>query len=90
MLVLSKLHQTLSTLCLDASKFQEVIDLACQGLNRLLGWNVAVLLYICKNDGALIVVKKLYIHMCAARDMPPLKREGNIPVEPILYLANTI
>jgi hypothetical protein len=26
--VLSKLHQTLSTLCLDASKVQEVIDLA--------------------------------------------------------------
>jgi hypothetical protein len=39
----------------------------CQGLNRLLGCNVGVLLYICKNDGALMAVK-LYIRLCAAHD----------------------
>jgi hypothetical protein len=32
------------------------------------------------NDGALRAVKKLYIYLYAARDMPPLKRERNIPV----------
>jgi len=40
----------------------------CQGLNRLLGWNVVYIGMFVRNDGALTVVKKLYICLSAARD----------------------
>jgi hypothetical protein len=41
--------------------------------------NVCIGVNICMNDGALRAVKKLYIRLCAARDMPPQKEEKEYP-----------
>jgi hypothetical protein len=43
--------------------------LICHGLDKLWKWNVGVFVYIVMNDGALMAVKKLYIRLCAARDI---------------------
>jgi hypothetical protein len=40
----------------------------CHGLDKLWKWNVVCIVCMCKNDGALRAVKKLYIRLCAARD----------------------
>ena len=47
---------------------------SCHGLDKLWKWNVGVFVYIVRNDGALMAVKKLYIRLCAARDKFPLIR----------------
>jgi hypothetical protein len=54
----------------------------CHGLDKLWKWNVGVFVYIVMNDGALMAVKKLYIRLYAARDMPPQKGKETSPFEP--------
>ena len=43
---------------------------------------MCVCVNIVMNDGALMAVKKLYIRLCAARDMPPQKGKETSPFEP--------
>jgi hypothetical protein len=59
---------------------EQYVVTRCHGLDKLWKWNVVGFGIFVMNDGALRAVKKLYICLCAARDMPPLKREGNVPV----------
>jgi hypothetical protein len=40
-----------------------IIHLPCHGLDKLWKWNVVYIGMFVRNDGALMAVKKLYIHL---------------------------
>jgi hypothetical protein len=62
----------------EAQKATEVLASkvvrSCHGLDKLWKWNVVCIGVICKNNGALRAVKKLYVRLCTARDSSSRKK----------------